>query len=243
MAEPYRFGGPIPERAKQLAARRTYRGFQSFAVLKKNRRLEFLESPGPYWEQVRDGMGAVIDVRPKAAAITGAAKTEADWCRAALAPFKYHDAPAAPGLLPLCAWRIEGQDFSRPGFTTDFEQVKFWSARGATVTPLHQPSEEGLFRTVSGAVLERLASPQPLDAWGGPLPESASTARDHTSDTRAAIDRVAQQMKAVRDTHPEAAPESQSSPLASSNPPDRETSAAPLPGLQRPEPPAQDSAR
>ena len=67
MAEPYRFGGPIPEQVKRLASRRAYRGSQLFATLKKNRRQDFLENPGSYWEKVRDDMGAVVDVRPKLA--------------------------------------------------------------------------------------------------------------------------------------------------------------------------------
>lgn len=37
MAEPYRFGGPIPERAKQLMDRRRFRGSESFANLKRLR--------------------------------------------------------------------------------------------------------------------------------------------------------------------------------------------------------------
>ena len=37
MAEPYRFGGPLPERAKQLMDRRRFRGSESFANLKRLR--------------------------------------------------------------------------------------------------------------------------------------------------------------------------------------------------------------
>lgn len=187
MAEPYRFGGPIPEQVKRLASRRAYRGSQLFATLKKNRRLDFLENPGPYWEQVRDGMGAVIDIRPKvvqagAEAIVAAVSRARQAVAETVAPPR-KIAPVAPELsatanklTPLCAWRVDGPNFGRPGFTTDLEQAKFWVRRGATVTALHQPSEEGRFRTVSGAVLEKLTSSQPLDSWGCPLSESASTA-------------------------------------------------------------------
>lgn len=33
MAEPYRFGGPIPEQVKRMASRRAYRSSESFATL------------------------------------------------------------------------------------------------------------------------------------------------------------------------------------------------------------------
>lgn len=89
MAEPYRFGGPIPESVQRMRSRRAYRGSSLYATLKKNRRQDFLESPGLYWEQVRDEMGAVIDVRPKSASTTAAAKTDDEWCRAALKPFEH----------------------------------------------------------------------------------------------------------------------------------------------------------
>lgn len=242
MAEPYRFGGPIPVSAGRLKYRRELRASRMYADLKRIRRERAEEERAVQHEHEHDAKTGVVRVHLLSSDEPINLDLQKEQAKTALAPFKRHDAPAIPGLLPLCAWRIEGQDFSRPGFTTDFEQVKFWVRRGAVVTPLHQPSEHGKFRTVSGAVVARLAE-LPTDPWGCPLPESASTARDSTSDTRAAIDRVAQQLKAVRDTHPEAAPESQSSPLVSSNPPDRETNAAPLPGLQRLEPPAPDSAR
>ncbi len=44
MAEPYRFGGPIPERAKQLMDRRRFRGSESFASLKRLRGDRFDEA-------------------------------------------------------------------------------------------------------------------------------------------------------------------------------------------------------
>ena len=168
----YRFGGPVPESVQTLRARRRYRGSESFATLKKNRRQDFWESPPPGWVTERDGMGFAVGIKRFQSPCSPVEKERA---RAVLAPFKRHDAPAATALLPLCAWRIEGQDFSRPGFTTDFEQVKFWVRRGAVVTALHQPSEDGKSRTVSGAVVVRLAE-VPTDPWGCPLSESASTA-------------------------------------------------------------------
>lgn len=178
MSEPYRFGGPIPESVQTLQRRRRYRGSQSFATLKKNRRQDFLENPGSYWEQVRDGMGAVIDIRPKVvqagaeaivAAVSRARQAVAETVApprkiAPVAPVAPELSATANKLTPLCAWRVDGPNFGRPGFTTDLEQAKFWVRRGATVTALHQPSEEGRFRTVSGAVLEKLTPPQSVDA-------------------------------------------------------------------------------
>lgn len=43
MAEPYRFGGPIPERAKQLADRRRHRGSEFFTNVKRRRGERFDE--------------------------------------------------------------------------------------------------------------------------------------------------------------------------------------------------------
>ena len=44
MAEPYRFGGPIPERAKQLMDRRRYRASEFFTNLKRRRGRDFDEA-------------------------------------------------------------------------------------------------------------------------------------------------------------------------------------------------------
>ena len=44
MADPYRFGGPIPARAKELAARRAYRASEFFTNLKRRRGKAFDEA-------------------------------------------------------------------------------------------------------------------------------------------------------------------------------------------------------
>lgn len=173
MADPYRFGGPIPESVLALKKRR--RGFDSplFTRARQIRRECAEEERAAQHE--RDEKPGVVRVHPLSSDEPISLDLQKEQARAALAMFKRHDAPAATALLPLCAWRIEGPDFSRPGFTTDFEQVKFWVGRGAVVAPLHQPSEDGKSRTVSGAVVVRLAE-VPTDPWGCPLSESASTA-------------------------------------------------------------------
>lgn len=68
MADPYRFGGPIPESVQTLRARRRYRGSESFATLKKNRRQDFWANPPAGWVQEFDGMGAVVGIKPSSAA-------------------------------------------------------------------------------------------------------------------------------------------------------------------------------
>lgn len=59
----YRFGGPIPESVQTLRARRRYRGSESFATLKKNRRQDFWANPPAGWEQEHDDWGGVIGIR------------------------------------------------------------------------------------------------------------------------------------------------------------------------------------
>lgn len=173
MAEPYRFGGPIPVSAGRLKYRRELRASRMYADLKRIRRERAEEERAAQYEH--DAKTGAVRVHLLSSDEPINLDLQKEQAKTALAPFKHHDAPAIPGLLPLCAWSIEGQDFSRPGFTTDFEQVKFWVRRGAVVTPLHQSSEHGKFRTVSGAVVASLAE-LPTDPWGCPLPESASTA-------------------------------------------------------------------
>ncbi|WP_322737091.1 hypothetical protein [Delftia tsuruhatensis] len=165
----YRFGGPIPEAAFRLRVRRERR--DEVASWLRERAQE--ERAAQY---ERDAKAGVVRVHPLSSDDPISLDLQKEQARAVLAPFKRHDAPAATDLLPLCVWRIDGQDFSRPGFTTDIEQAKFWIRRNATVTPLHLPSEDGKFRTVSGAVLEKLTRLASVDSWGCPLPESASTA-------------------------------------------------------------------
>ena len=173
MADPYRFGGPIPESVLSLQKRRRFRDSSLYAGVKKIRCERAEEERAAQYEH--DAKTGVARVHLLSSDKPINLDLQREQAKTALAPFRHHDAPAIPGLLPLCAWRIDGPDFSRPGFTTDFEQVKFWVRRGAVVTPLHQPSEDGKSRTVSGAIVARLAE-LPTDPWGCPLPESASTA-------------------------------------------------------------------
>ncbi len=59
MTERYRYGGPIPERAKQLAARRAYRSSEFFTNLKRRR--------GKAFDEARSAASGLSPDRPRPA--------------------------------------------------------------------------------------------------------------------------------------------------------------------------------
>lgn len=89
MGERYRFGGPIPESVQRLKARREYRASSLYAGVKKSRRARA--------EEVRDAKAGVVRVHSLASSEpigTDDLATRRVQARAALEPFKRHDAPA-----------------------------------------------------------------------------------------------------------------------------------------------------